>query len=246
MFTVALIGGDGSGKTTVAKSLEQSSPLRLKYVYMGLSTRSSNLALPTSRLVLFLKRRAYKKSLLDSSQSSSGDIPSNELEYKEAKHGRVWACGRFLNRLAEAWYRQLVVLSYKRQGYAVLFDRHFFFDSAPDIVHFDAHDPLNLDRFYHWIMSHWYPRPDLTILLDAPGEFLYERKQEASPEYLDRQRAAFLEQGKELRNFVRVDATQPLEQVLEQVTQCILDFSLFRSAEPGDDPHRVLTDEESP
>lgn len=35
MTTVAIIGVDGAGKSTVARALEGSMPLRTKYIYMG-------------------------------------------------------------------------------------------------------------------------------------------------------------------------------------------------------------------
>ena len=58
--TIALIGVDGSGKTTVAKALLETCPLPLKYVYMGTSIESSNAALPTSRLIHKLKVYQHK------------------------------------------------------------------------------------------------------------------------------------------------------------------------------------------
>lgn len=237
MFTVALIGGDGAGKTTVAQGLAQSTRLPIKYVYMGLSTRSSNLALPTSRLVLFLKRHTYKKNVRASNRVQPDDIPASHLEYDESEHGAIWATARFLNRLAEAWYRQSISFIYAMQGYVVVYDRHFVFDSAPDIVSSPTQKQRQLDRLYHWIMTHWFPKPDLAIFLDAPGEVLYERKREATPDYLNRQRGAFLEQGKKLDNFVRVDATQPLDKVLEDVTQHIMEFYASKSRQKLDGDH---------
>ena len=41
LFTVALVGSDGAGKTTIARSLEKTSSLPVKYMYMGLSPISS-------------------------------------------------------------------------------------------------------------------------------------------------------------------------------------------------------------
>ncbi len=229
MFTVALIGGDGAGKTTIAKSLEQSSQLPLKYLYMGLSTQSSNFALPTSRLVLFLKRRSYRKMVQKSDDTPPETIPANYLEYEEAKRSPIWVTARFLNRLAEAWYRQAVSLSYRMRGYVILYDRHFLFDTVPEVVNAQLQKQPWLDRFYdrvyYWSLSHCYPKPDLAIFLDAPAEVLYQRKGEATPDYLNRQRGAFLEQGKKVNHFVRVDATQPLEKVLKDVTEHILEFN---------------------
>ena len=56
MFTVALIGPDGAGKTTIGKRIEHTLPLPVKYVYMGVNLDSSNHMLPTTRLIKALKR----------------------------------------------------------------------------------------------------------------------------------------------------------------------------------------------
>ena len=61
MFTVALIGGDGAGKTTVANYLVEVLPWRVKYLYMGQSTISSNAALPTTKIARILKKKLDRK-----------------------------------------------------------------------------------------------------------------------------------------------------------------------------------------
>ena len=55
-FTLALIGPDGAGKTTVARRLAEVLPLPVTYLYMGVSPESSNLLLPTTRLVHAVRR----------------------------------------------------------------------------------------------------------------------------------------------------------------------------------------------
>jgi hypothetical protein len=69
--TVALIGPDGCGKTSVARLLLQTSRVSMKYLYMGLSIDSSNAALPTSRLVHWWKVRQHKRSL----RASGREVP---------------------------------------------------------------------------------------------------------------------------------------------------------------------------
>lgn len=224
MFTVALIGGDGAGKTSIANALLESSGLPMKYLYMGISTRSSKHALPTSQLVLYLKRLRYKKSNRDASNLSPADIPADQLEYSDETHSPLWNAARFLNRLAEAWYRQLICLSYQMRGYVIIFDRHFYFDSAPGIIDSPDQKLLFSDRLFFWLMSHWYPKPTLSIFLDAPPEMLYRRKGEATVDYLEKQRAIFLQQGEKLPHFIRVDASKPLDQVTNEVIQHVLDF----------------------
>ena len=229
MFSVAIIGGDGAGKTTIGRRLERLSPLPAKYLYMGTSLRSSNHALPTSRLVLLLKRRSYRRRVLKSGGTLPEHIPARHLEYSQTKRGRIWVTARFLNRLAEAWYRQVVSLAYQMRGYVVVYDRHFLFDAAPWVSDSKVQKQERLDGLLYWILRHLFPKPHLTVFLDAPGEVLYERKGDATPKYLNRRREAFLEQGKKLDNFVAVDATQPLAKVLQDVTQHIMEFYASRS-----------------
>jgi thymidylate kinase len=224
VFTVALVGGDGAGKTTIAKRLERSSPFPVKYLYMGLAMQSSNRALLTSRLVLFLKLCAYRKKMRKAGKVPPDFISDRELDSSGKKRGAMWRSMRFLNRLAEAWYRQLVSVGYQMRGYVVVYDRHFLFETAPPADGCGRSTQPRLDELYYWIMSHLYPQPALTIMLDAPPEVLYERKGEATPEYLSEQRQAFLEQGRKVKNFVRVDATQALDKVFEEVTQRIMEF----------------------
>jgi len=221
MFSVALIGGDGAGKTTVANAAIQSCGLPMKYVYMGLSTRSSNHALPSSRLVLSFKRWLYKRETRKSTEPLPHDIPASQLEYRENTHGWAWNTARFLNRMLEAWYRQYISILYQLRGYVVIYDRHFFFDSAPGVINSQNQSLLLFDRLFFWFMTHVYPRPTLTIFLDAPSELLFQRKGEATPEYLEQQRVAFLSQGGKLPHFVQVDASQPFEKVLSEVVQQI-------------------------
>lgn len=236
MFTVALIGGDGAGKTTIAKTLIHSSGLPMKYLYMGLSTESSNYALPTSRLFIFLKQKIYKNAAHNSASPIPGKIPANQPQNLPIAHGWLWNTARFLNRLAEAWYRQLISINYQLRGYIVLYDRHFFFDAAPVGFNSHARGPL-LDRLFLWLMSHWYPRPTLTIYLDAPPELLYQRKSEVSVKYLTQQRYIYLQQGEKLDHFIRVDASERLDKVQREVAHHIQEFYALRN------PKQVGVDE---
>ena len=58
MIAVALIGPDGSGKTTIARRLEREVGVPARYLYMGVSPDASNRMLPTTRLALAVKSAA--------------------------------------------------------------------------------------------------------------------------------------------------------------------------------------------
>ena len=215
MPSVALIGPDGAGKTTLTRMLMDSGRLPLRYLYMGVSVSSSNLALPSSRLIARLKSRSR-------GPQQAGSPSQPQWKRSGSVAGAVWSTARLTNRMAEEWFRQLVSWFYQLRGYTVLYDRHFVLDFAPGVA---PNRPESLDRRIHrWCLTHLYPRPDLVLFLDAPGEVLFARKGELTVIELERRRQALLRFGEQLPNFVRIDATRPLEAVYQEVVGHVVRF----------------------
>jgi thymidylate kinase len=217
MFSVALIGPDGAGKSTIANMLAESFPVSVKVLYMGINLDSSNVMLPTSRLIRRVKKLGRRKS-------GAVDQRTGQPKARKASGG-VRAVFRLGNRLAEEWYRQIMMWKYQRNGAIVICDRHFQFDfdygvSGPDGVP----DQRLTERLHRWCLAKLYPSPDLTILLDAPGEVLFARKAEATVDWLESRRQALLQQGEKLDNFIAVDTTKPLDAVYKEVSNHILNF----------------------
>jgi thymidylate kinase len=221
MTTIALVGADGAGKTTIAQTLAQSFPRPIKYLYMGTSIQSSNVSLPTARLAWWLKQRAYRRQLQQTGQAVPTQIATHQVEQQGLSRGRLAKVARLAYRLTEEWFRQMVAWIYQLRGYLVLYDRHFFFEYLP------SQQPTQLtwcDRLHRWHLQHCYPRPDLVIFLDAAPAILYSRKPEWDLAHLQQYRTGLLAQGQCVANFVQVDAAQPLEQVLAEVRALILQF----------------------
>jgi thymidylate kinase len=204
-FTVALIGCDGAGKTTVARALERTPGLRVRYLYMGVSAESSNRRLPSSRIADAVKRR-------------HAGIPSSRQGWRRTCRAGL----RLVNRLAEEWYRQLIAQAYVARGWTVVFDRHFLADyHATDIARADR--PLSR-RIHGWMLLHAYPRPELLVLLDAPPHVLHARKGEGTLASLARRRAEYfgLASAAGLDGTVAVvPATQALPAVVDDVAELI-------------------------
>lgn len=222
MSTVAIIGADGAGKTTIAKMIPNSCPVATKYLYMGPNIESSNIALPTSRLILFLKLESYKRTARRKGITDPNFISTHHNAHRKVERGSIGATLRLLNRLAEGLFRQFISWSYQLRGFVVIYDRYFLFDAASSNE--KKHRRIT-DRIYYWILDHLFPHPDMVIFLDAPAEILFARKGEGSIDYLERKREICIEQGKKMRKFIRVDATQPVEKVLDEVNQHITAFN---------------------
>jgi len=221
MTTVALIGPDGAGKTTVARALQEALPVPVRYLYMGVSAESSNLLLPTTRLARWIKRA------LGAPPDTAGPPPPPLARPRSTPRGvggrarsNVRAVLRLANRLAEEWYRQAVASWWERRGYVVVFDRHFLVDyHAYDVTGGRHRSPTQ--RLHGLVLERLYPRPDLVVYLDAPSAVLWARKGEGSLEALERRRAEYRAIAPLVPRFVEVDASRPLAEVVSAVARQI-------------------------
>ena len=74
------------------------------------------------------------------------------------------------------------------------------------------------------------PRPDLVILLDAPAEVLWSRKQEVTFEEVVRQRTGYLQVAGDLAQAVIIDAAQSPSDVAGSALAAIVEFYSMRTA----------------
>lgn len=185
-----MIGPDGAGKTTLLEELPAVLAVPVKCIYMGMRFESSHTLLPSTRLLLALRRARGAVSPLR--HGASPEQPRIE----KGIH-RLAALLRsmllLLNLFAEEWYRQFLAWIYQRRGYLVVFDRHFL----ADFYAFDgagyhgfggagngSRPPLGT-RLHGLLLERFYPRPDLVIYLDAPAAVFLARKGEGTVDQIE-------------------------------------------------------------
>lgn len=174
-MSVALLGPDGAGKSTLISGLQETWLLPVSSLYMGL----------TGGLLPFVNR--------------------------------LWLPFLVLpGRMVVFWTRYLLSEYHQSRGRLVIYDRYIYDWQVPTPY------PLNqLQRIYRWIDGHCLPGPDLVFILDAPGEVMFRRKGEYSPEILEDWRQHFLSLRDQISQSELVDTTLPVQNVLTEVTDRI-------------------------
>ena len=197
-LSVALLAPDGAGKSTLSRALAEQKILRAKLIYMGSNYDSATVSLPTSR---WLKRKA-----------------------KAAKAGQqnvlsiLFRAMNYLNRLLEQWLRYFIGFVSKLTGKLVIFDRYSY-DSylAPPAKTIGK-------KTRRWLLRSTCPAPDMVILLDAPGEVLFNRKGEHSAEILEKQRQTFLSLQDRIEKMYVINATENAKTVRKNVISLIWNY----------------------
>jgi len=221
-FTVALVGADGAGKSTVGRRVAATLPLPVRYMYMGDNPESANWSLPTTRLLRALRRLRGlpppHHGPPDPERAAAGARPPRRGTLARAL-ATAKDVARLANRLAEEWYRQAVAWQFVQRGYVVLFDRHFYADYY---AHHIAQEGQPLAARLHGLMlARVYPRPDLVVCLDAPAEVLLARKSEGTLASLERRRLEYFAIRDHVAHFAVVDASRPVDVVAQEVTTLI-------------------------
>ncbi len=195
-LTVVLLAPDGGGKTTLATELTRRFFLPSRYIYMGSNIEASTVGLPTTRWIQARSKRPKQ----------AGKMPA-------------WVLARslrFVNNMAEQWYRYGTSYYYIIRGRLILFDRYIY-DGQLD----SSRKRSLKTRVRRWLLAAAAPTPDLVVFLDAPGDLLYARKGEHSPEILEQQRQHYLGLRAHIPHMEVVDATRDAEQVRRTVTALI-------------------------
>lgn len=220
MYSVAIIGADGAGKSTVIRALMEQLPHPVKTIYMGIRFESSDVNLPTTKIVMALERARLVR--LEKQQTPPKRNPVGQQLYRVTS--RLRPIFLLLTLFAEEWYRQMKAWRYMRQGYIVIFDRHFMADNYAFYKPEPGEKAALGTRVHQFMLDHFYPEPDMVLYLRAPASVLFARKGEGPIERLEKLVQCYDELSGHFRNFVQLDATQSREQVAAAAVSAVEQF----------------------
>jgi hypothetical protein len=119
-------------------------------------------------------------------------------------------------QLSKQWAGWLQGAYHRRRGRLVLFDRYAYDAALPTRFQY-----TRLGKARRWLLAHACPPPELVVMLDVPGDVLYERKGEKTAALLEMQRRAYRALLPRLPRAVIVDASREAEEVRPEVTALI-------------------------
>jgi thymidylate kinase len=219
---VAFLGTDGVGKSTVTSRIERD----LAPAFSSTERYHRPVETVLWRLRQRMKRYRARSSSVESTdanapgtdaQATPSEVPPRGLPASILKLGLWWADYTVLGYLLTI-YPRLV------RSTLVLFDRYY-------------HDLLVYPRSYRYggplwlarLVGRLIPRPDLVFLLDAPPEVIQARKQELTFEQTAYEREAYLNVVRGLPNAHVVDASKPIDTVVNEVEEIILEHMADRT-----------------
>ena len=227
-ITVAFIGSDGAGKTTVVSFIESwlSSRLDVSSLYMGTSEpamgglllkRAAKLSRSASR---YLDRNAKADSSLSTATLRTSQIL---LAFR-----RVGEARRRYRNYARAQHRAA-------QGAIVLFDRYPLasvpiYDRSMDGPRLDAEIPSPRPRFVDYLSEReqqFYRRilpPDHVMALQVSANVSLRRKPDHDPRSIEAKTEAVRRSSGSENGFVNIDADQPIELVVAEVRKRIWEY----------------------
>jgi thymidylate kinase len=214
--TVALIGQDGSGKSSITRSVVDQLPFGAETMYMGINLEVSPVMLPTTRLALAFKRRRGRRQDMTPHVKGNGRGGGLITDIRRLLRATNW--------IAEEVYRTMLIRRARRRVGFVILDRDFYCDYYwAAVAPSRERRPIDV-RLHGAYLRRWYPVPDLVLLLDAPPDVLHARRPEHDVAEATERRERYLALTSVLPDMQVVPADRPLAEVADDVKRRIIDF----------------------
>ena len=210
-MTIAFLAPDGSGKSTIINGITQT----CGSAFSGISYFHFRPEWLRNLGQIHISRRSQEppKAL-----APGEEPPRNATPHAVKKQGKLISLVRFMYyNLDFVFGHFFKILPLKKQNHLIIFDRYYY-DYFADMIRYKYDISPRLVDFCCKLI----PRPDLVFVLDADETVIYERKREVPVEEIARQRKSYASLLERNLNAVMVNVDRNVDDIIAEVTACIL------------------------
>lgn len=194
---IALIGPDGTGKSTVAQALSV-------YFESLFKTKKGNIKIFHFRPGLFPNIRAFIS--LGCSRAEEQDF---RRPHRARPSGFILSIFRltyyFFDFIFGHWIKVKPLLA---KNNLVIYDRYYY-----DLIVDPFRARINLPSFVTYLLLRFVPKPFLVVYLNNEKEVIFSRKQELPIEEIDRQLHEYRNLCEKMPNFISISSNLPPDRI---------------------------------
>ena len=198
---LCVIGPDGSGKSTISSLLIES-----------MSDIFENACYYHGRYGLLPELKKFCPWW----QQKVGEATKSDLSIESKLQSRVIISLLMFYYAIDNMFFYARVLRRRSIAELIIFDRYFY-----DYI--IAPSPFEIDSWLFRVLARLIPTPDIVIYLHASPEVIHNRKPELTVQEIKRRSAVCIRLVTFLPNAYRVDNLQPLNEVIIQIREIILE-----------------------
>lgn len=206
MFIV-IIGPDGSGKTSVAQAIDRE--CFEQFGMPSLHMHGDFDIMPRLKIL-----RKFFSKMMHREMKHDPDYTVKHAGAEVIPHSVTKSLIYITYYYWDYLLGHFTVQRFKTTGQLLIADRYFY-------DYFYQRGNMNVPYLYLRVLSHFIPKPDLTIFLSAPPEVIYKRKNELTVMEIERQQNIIMKISKWLPNILIVDNEQNLQSVVNQINTAI-------------------------
>lgn len=206
---VAVIGPDGSGKTTLCNVLAEWWKTQFHFS-QAIHVHGGFRVLPPLKIL----RRAWAK-LTGKPMKPDVDFTQRHSGSSVRPHSLIRSLAYLCYYLWDYVLGHLIVFRHKGKNRLVIADRYFY-DYFLHLA--NSRLPAWLIRYANWFI----PKPDLVVLLDADPEEIYRRKDELTVQEITRQQDAMREISRWLPNCIWINTGKGVAETARQAQTAML------------------------
>ncbi len=209
-ISIVFLSPDGGGKTTIINALNDY--FRCMNIFDGVVN-------------YYMRPKLFKNLGHYNKLKPSEEEKTNPNPHGKELNGKLKSFIRFIFYNFDYFFGGILkIWPQKVTKKLVVFDRYYY-DYFVDLKRYQYSFSERIPKVFMFMI----PKPELVIILDAPSEVLYYRKQELTLDEIARQRSLYIKISEKIQCATIIDVNRPVEKVIQDIIDKIVDFQEIRT-----------------